>query len=63
MFNFGRNKEMTPRPEKDQKFSMKNKTDRTIFLFVIISLLICCVKGKIKMELCIKCVLASTKTM
>ena len=36
MFNFGRNKEMTPRPEKDQKFSMKNKTDRTIFLFVII---------------------------
>ena len=26
MFNFGHNKEMTPRPEKDQKFSMKNKT-------------------------------------
>ena len=41
MFNFGRNKEMTPRPEKDQEFSMKNKTDRTIFLFVIISILIC----------------------
>lgn len=41
MFNFGRNKEMTPRPEKDHKFSMKNKTDRTIFLFVIISLLVC----------------------
>lgn len=41
MFNFGHNKEMTPRPEKDQKFSMKNKTDRTIFLFVIISLLVC----------------------
>ena len=41
MFNFGRTKEMTPRPEKDQKFSMKNKSDRTIFLFVIISSLIC----------------------
>ena len=41
MFNFGHNKEMTPRPEKDQKFSMKNKTDRTIFLFAIISILIC----------------------
>ncbi len=40
MLNYGKNKEMQKRPDNEPKFSLKNKTDRFIFLFVLISLLV-----------------------
>lgn len=40
MLNYGKNKEMQKRPEQEPKFSLKNKTDKYIFIFVICSLAI-----------------------
>lgn len=41
MFGFrDHNKEMVERPDKEPKFSLKNKTDRMIFIFIIVGVLI-----------------------
>ena len=40
MFGLRENKKMVERPENEPKFSMKNKTDRTIFIIVLSGLLI-----------------------
>lgn len=40
MFNYDRNKKMTPRPDHEPKFDASNKTDRRIVLLVLISLLV-----------------------
>ncbi len=40
MYNYGKNKNMQKRPENEPKFSLKNKTDRTIFWIIIIALLV-----------------------
>lgn len=37
MFNYGPKKDMTKRPDNEPKFSMKNKTDRTIITVVVVS--------------------------
>jgi signal transduction histidine kinase len=37
MFNYGPKKDMTKRPDNEPKFSMKNKTDRTIITVVVIT--------------------------
>ena len=38
--NFGKNKKMTERPDIEPKFSMQNKSDKFIFWFVFISLIV-----------------------
>ena len=38
MLNFGPKKDMTKRPDNEPKFSMKNKTDRTIITVVVVSI-------------------------
>ena len=38
--NFGKNKKMTERPDFEPKFSMQNKSDKFIFWFVFISLVV-----------------------
>ena len=40
MFGLNNKKDMVERPDDEPKFSLKNKTDRMIFLFVILGLLI-----------------------
>ncbi|NCA96825.1 MAG: hypothetical protein EOM77_01380 [Bacteroidia bacterium] len=40
MFNYDRNKKMTPRPDHEPKFDPSNKTDRRIVLLVLISLFV-----------------------
>lgn len=40
MLNYGRNKDMEKRPKQEPKFSMQNKNDKMIVIFVICSLLI-----------------------
>ncbi len=40
MYNYGKNKNMQKRPENEPKFSLKNKTDQTIFWIIIIALLV-----------------------
>ena len=40
MFGLRDNKKMVERPEKEPKFSLKNKTDRTIFVMIIVGLTI-----------------------
>ena len=44
MFNYGPKKDMEKRPDKEPKFSMKNKTDRmivtTVVVFVAVLLLL-----------------------
>ena len=40
MFGLHDNKKMVERPEKEPKFSLKNKTDRTIFIMIIVGLTI-----------------------
>ena len=38
MFNYGPKKDMQKRPDNEPKFSMKNKTDRTIVTVVVVSI-------------------------
>ena len=38
MFNYGPKKDMTKRPDNEPKFSMKNKTDRTIITVVVVTI-------------------------
>ncbi|MCF0116915.1 MAG: hypothetical protein HUJ61_02570 [Bacilli bacterium] len=38
MYNFGKDKKMTERPEKEPKFSMQNPGDKFIIRFVLITL-------------------------
>lgn len=40
MLNFGPKRDMEKRPEQEPKFSLKNKSDKFIFLFTIISLVV-----------------------
>ena len=40
MFNYGSNKKMQKRPENEPKFSLKNKTDRMILLFILLGILV-----------------------
>lgn len=40
MLGFRDHKEMVERPENERKFSLKNKTDRTIFLITLGFLLV-----------------------
>ncbi len=40
MLNYGKNKEMTKRPDKEPSFSLKNKFDKKIILVILISLLV-----------------------
>ncbi len=51
MFNYGKHSKMQERPKEEKKFSLSNKTDRTIFLISLISLLI--VGGLIALFICI----------
>lgn len=38
MFNYGPKKDMQKRPDNEPKFSLKNKTDRTIVTVVVITI-------------------------
>lgn len=40
MLNYGPKKDLQKRPDEERKFSLKNKTDKYIFIFVLIGLLI-----------------------
>ncbi len=40
MLGFRNNKEMVERPEKEPKFSLKNKVDRTIVIFIAVGLFV-----------------------
>lgn len=38
MFNYGPKKDLQKRPDKEPKFSMKNKTDKYIVIFILVGL-------------------------
>lgn len=40
MLNYGPKKDLEKRPDKEPKFSMKNKTDKYIVIFTIVGLVV-----------------------